>query len=165
MRAIDQTLVDDVWREIIAYPPARADAEASAFLEGQPAVGAFVQRVVGGQPPDVQRAAFGLAFLLFKVLERSLGRPFPSVTADRLDAAQGATAEWLEAQGVPAADALAAVEAGHPTLARYMLGVFYGDAVPAGGGSAYDEGVRTRLTLALRTLTTALDLGEIGRDA
>src|SRR5438552_2206821 len=36
MRAIDRTLVDEVWRELTAYAPARVASEAQAFLDLQP---------------------------------------------------------------------------------------------------------------------------------
>jgi hypothetical protein len=158
MRGIDRSLVDDVWREIAAFPPGRTDAEARAFLAGQPDVAAYLGGVLAGQEPPVQRAAFGLVFLLFKVLERSLGRPFPPVTAARLGQAQEATARWLAEHPAPATAVLAGPEPGHPTLAHYILGVFYGDDE---GAVDYDEGVRARLTLVLRTLAGAVDLGEV----
>jgi hypothetical protein len=170
MRGIDRSLVDEVWRDLATYAPGRADAEARTFLDGQRPVGTYLARTLAGQAPEVQRAAFGLVFLLFKVLEASLGRPFPEVTAERLTRAQEAMASWLDAQQVPALAALEAHGAGHPTLVRYVIGVFYGDAAddPAGGaalapdpGAApYDAGVRARLTLVLWTLASALDLGE-----
>jgi hypothetical protein len=165
MRGIDRSLVDEVWREIATYPPGRADAEARAFLDAQPHAAAYLQQTLTAQAPEVQRAAFGLAFLLFKVLDKSLGRPFPEVRADRIGSAHDATARWLEAQGVPALDALGDASPGHPTLVRYIVGVFYGDAVPPPAGGAedapYDAGVRARLTLVLRTLAAALDLDEV----
>lgn len=159
MRPIDPALVDEVWRETIAYPPGRVEAEAQAFLAQQPHVAAFARTTTEGQDPTVQRAAFGLSFLLFKILERSLGQPFPTVnegrlrvayemTAARLDRTPDERAARLHAGGTP----------DHPTLVAHVLAVFYGDAA---GTADYDEGVRASLLLLLRTLSDALDVGPI----
>src|SRR6266481_1006615 len=83
MRAIDKALVDEVWRELTAYAPARVASEAQAFLDLQPHAAAFSQSLTRQFDPTVQKAALGLAFLLFKVLEASLGRPFPELAWPR----------------------------------------------------------------------------------
>lgn len=158
MRGIDQTLVDEVWRETASYPPGRVDDEARDFLVQQPHVAAFAHAVTRAHDPAVQRAALGLCFLLFKVLERSLGRPFPLLAESRLHAAHGAATEWLAALEGEESERVveAAGPAGHPTLAAYIISVFYGE-----GAEGCDEHVRAGLVLMLRTLTDALDLGEV----
>src|SRR5262245_57227829 len=103
VRPIGPTLVHDVWRSMMAYPPGRLDAEARAFLEGQPHVAAFAQAMLKDQDPTVQKAGFGLCFLLFKILEASLGRPFPQVSEARIADAYTATAAWLEHAPEPSA--------------------------------------------------------------
>lgn len=159
MRGIDQALVDEVWREMLSYPPGRVDAEARDFLARQPHVTAFARTMTAAQDPAVQRAAFGLCFLLFKILEASLGRPFPPVREERIvDAYEGVT-RWLDQREAadPASVLDAAAAPGHPTLVSHILSVFYGD----GEAADYDEGVRASLFLLLRTLAEALDLGEV----
>jgi hypothetical protein len=157
MRPIEPALVDEVWREITEYPPERVRAEAQAFLTGQPAVAPFATVIAGPFDEPVQRAAFGLAFLLFKVLERSLGRPFPPLTEARLQEAYEANVQWLAETEVGAASLLDTLAAGeHPSLTSYILSVFYG-----GDGGAYDRDVRANLFLLLKTLTEALDIGTV----
>lgn len=158
MRGIDQTLVDEVWRETTSYPPGRIDEEARAFLSRQPHAAAFARAMSRGQEPVVERAALGICFLLFKILDRSLGRPFPRLAEERIATAYEATAEWLDSLGGgdPARVLAAATAPGHPTLVAYILSVFYGD-----GADGYDEQVRASLFLMLRTLTDALDLGQV----
>src|ERR1700752_2992477 len=95
VRSIDQTLVDEVWRETASYPPGRVAEEASDFLARQPHVTAFAQSITHEQDPSVQRAALGLCFLLFKVLERSLGHPFPLLSEARIQDAHHAVTEGL----------------------------------------------------------------------
>ena len=131
MRAIDQSLVDEVWREITAYPPGRQEDEARLFLERQPHVAAFCQVVTKEFDATVQKAALGLAFLLFKILEASLAAPFPPVTRHRIEEAYEATAEWLEQwEGADPRIFLRSVQGGgefpHPNLVQYLLTVFYG---------------------------------------
>jgi len=150
MRAIDRTLVDEVWRELTAYAPARVASEAQAFLDLQPHAAAF----------SVQKAALGLAFLLFKILEASLGRPFPELAEPRLLDAYAGTQAWLRQwEGAPPVEVLQALgQAEHASLAAYILEVFYaGGAVPG----EYDETVRASLYCLLKTLTDALDLGHV----
>ena len=96
MRGIDQTLVDEVWRETASYPPGRIAEEASDFLARQPHVAAFAHSVTREQDAAVQRAALGLCFLLFKILDRSLGHPFPLLAETRIQAAHHAVTEWLD---------------------------------------------------------------------
>ena len=154
------TLVDEVWREMMSYPAGRVEAEAQAFLAGQPHVAAFARAMIKDQDPVVQKAAFGLCFLLFKILERSLGRPFPLVSAERIADAYDATTAWLEhSPGASPASVLgASSDPGHPTLVAHILSVFYGDDHrPAD----CDEGVRASLLLLLRTLSDALDVGPV----
>jgi hypothetical protein len=158
VRGIDQGLVDEVWRETTAYPPGRVDEEARDFLARQPHVAAFAHSVTRGQDPAVQRAALGLSFLLFKILERSLGRPFPLLAESRIDEAHRAVTEWLASVDHDGSDRILEPAPGHPTLAGYLLAVFYGD-----GAEACDEGVRAGFMLMLRTLTDALDVGEVAR--
>ena len=160
MRAIDSTLVDEVWREMMSYPVGRVEAEAQAFLARQPHVAAFAREMIKEQDPVVQKAAFGLCFLLFKILERSLGRPFPLVSAERIAEAYDATAAWLEhsPETSPASVLSATSDRGHPTLVAHLLSVFYGDD---SGPADYDEGVRASLLLLLRTLGDALDVGPV----
>lgn len=158
MRGIDQALVSEVWREITSYPPGRIDEEARDFLARQPEVAAFAHTVTAEQDPVVQRAGLGLCFLLFKILERSLGHPFPRLEESRLRAAHDASTEWLAGlEGDDSARIVAAAGApGHPTLAAHLVAVFYG-----GGGEGCDERVRAGFLLMLRTLTDALDLGPV----
>jgi len=158
VRGIDRSLVDEVWQELTSYPPGRVEREAGAFLAQQPHVAAFAREMTAGLDLAVQRAAFGLCFLVFKVLERSLGRPFPTVAEVRVAAAYGATRQWIEgpAGGDPARVLAAAESPEHPSLAGYVLAVFYGGP---GASHDYDEGVRASLHLLLGTLTEALDLG------
>jgi hypothetical protein len=158
VRGIDQALVDEVWRETTSYPPGRIDEEARVFLARQPHVAAFAHAAMHEQDPAVQRAALGLCFLLFKILERSLGRPFPPLAESRLRAAHEASRQWLATLGgEPSAGVLAAADApGHPTLPAYIISVFYAE-----GADNYDERVRAGLVVMLRTLTEALDLGAV----
>ncbi len=158
MRGIDQALVNEVWREITSYPPGRIDEEARDFLARQPEVAAFAHTVNAEQDPVVQRAGLGLCFLLFKILERSLGHPFPRLEESRLRAAHDASTEWLAGlEGDDSARIVAAAGApGHPTLAAHLVTVFYGE-----GAEGCDERVRAGFLLMLRTLTDALDLGPI----
>ena len=158
MRGIDQALVSEVWREITSYPPGRIDEEARDFLARQPEVAAFAHTVTAEQDPVVQRAGLGLCFLLFKILERSLGHPFPRLEESRLRAAHDASTEWLAGlEGDDSARIVAAAGApGHPTLAAHLVTVFYGE-----GAEGCDERVRAGFLLMLRTLTDALDLGPI----
>ena len=158
MRGIDQALVDEVWRETAAFPPGRAEAEAMDFLERQPHVAAFCQVGTREQDAAVQKAAMGLCFLLFRILERSLGQPFPRLAEERIAVAHEATAEWLGRieSADPEAVLRAADDPAHPTLVSYILSVFYG-----GRAGECDERVRASLFLMLRTLSDALDLGEV----
>jgi hypothetical protein len=158
VRSIDQALVDDVWRETTSYPPGRIDEEARAFLARQPHVAAFAHSVTRERDASVQRAALGLCFLLFKILDRSLGHPFPLLSESRIQDAHQAVTEWLETLDGPESDrVLETVGApGHPTLPAYIISVFYGE-----GAEACDERVRAGFALMLRTLTDALDVGQV----
>src|SRR5439155_1570357 len=83
--------------------------------------------------PTVQKAALGLAFLLFKILEASLGRPFPELAEPRLLDAYAGTQAWLRQwEGAPPVEVLQALgQAEHASLAAYILEIFYaGGAVP-----------------------------------
>lgn len=142
VRPIDPLLVDEVWRETMSYPPGRVEAEAEAFLTRQPHVATFAQAVTNGQDPAVRKAAFGLCFLLFKIVERSLGQPFPPVSEERITAAYEATTAWLERSPGPSATSLlsAFVDPDHPTLVAHILSVFYGDD----GSPVLDSSRQTR---------------------
>ena len=140
MRAIDRSLVDEVWREVTAYPPGRQADEAGEFLERQPHVAAFCQVVTRELDLAVQKAAIGLAFLLFKILEASLGTPFPPVARQRIREAYEGTTEWLEQPeegggGFP-----------HRDLVQYLVESVDGD-----------EEAKAALFLLLKTLSDALD--------
>lgn len=160
MRPIDRTLVDSVWRDMTTYAPARTAGEAQVFLELQPHAAAFSQAVTSRLDPAVQKAALGLAFLLFKVLEASLGRPFPPLLEERIMAAYTETQAWLgEHDGAAPAKVLEALAHGeHPSLPGYILSVFYEGDMAAGN---YDDTVRASLFCLLKTLTDALDLGRV----
>jgi hypothetical protein len=158
VRGIDQALVDEVWRETTSYPPGRIDEEARDFLARQPHVAAFAHSVTREQDASVQRAALGLCFLLFKILDRSLGRPFPLLSESRIQDAHRAVTEWLETLHDEESDrVLETVSSpGHPTLPAYIISVFYG-----AGAEGCDERVRAGFALMLRTLTDALDVGQV----
>jgi len=96
MRAIDQQLVDEVWREVTTYEGDRATTEAKAFLRRQPYVGEVCRQLMKEFDPAAQTAALGLTFLLFKIVETSLGAPFPPISQERLIQAYEATTEWLD---------------------------------------------------------------------
>jgi len=144
VRPIDAALVDEVWREIVHYPPDRVQSEARAFLEQQPDVAAVA--ALASEPFDasVQQATFGLAFLFFKVLERSVGEPFPRVAEERLQTAWQANVERLAESPESVASALVA----------HVLSIFYG-----GDSGPYDARVRASLVLLLHTLSEAVDVG------
>jgi hypothetical protein len=152
--------VDTVWRDMTAYAPARVASEARVFLDLQPHAAAFSQAVTNRLDPAVQKAALGLAFLLFKVLEASLGRPFPLLAEERIVAAYADTQAWLgEHDGAAPAKVLEALDHGeHPSLPGYILSVFYAGDMAAGN---YDDTVRASLFCLLKTLTDALDLGRV----
>jgi len=163
VRAIDPALAEEVWREMATYPPERAEEEAVAFLQRQPHVAAFCHSATKQFDEDVQKAALGLAFLLFKILEASLGTPFPQVARERVMEAYEATTAWLERWG--GADprlflqsVLDEGESPHPNLVRYLLTVFYGGAP---GSAAPDAEVAANFFLLLKTLCDALDIGPV----
>jgi hypothetical protein len=157
MRAIDRALVDEVWRELTAYDAARTAAEARGFLARQPFVAAFSHAVTQGQDETVQRAALGLCFLLFKVLEASGGRPFREVTEARVVAGHADARAALAELAAPDADAvIRAMDGGAPGLVAHILAAFYGGD---GAGAAYDDGVRANLALLLGALARTLALG------
>jgi hypothetical protein len=88
----------------------------------------------------VQRAGIGLAFLLFKILEASVGGSFPSVGQSRIQEAYEGTTEWLEqteqsGAGFP-----------HQALVQYLVESVAGD-----------EDAKASLFLLLKTLSAALD--------
>src|SRR6202795_1560755 len=141
------------------YAPARIASEAQVFLELQPHAAAFSQAVTSAFDPAVQKAALGLAFLLFKILEASLGRPFPLLTEERVMAAYAETQACVAEHegGTGPAELLVALEHGeHPSLPAYILTIFYEGGLAPGD---YDETVRASLFCLLKTLTDALDLG------
>lgn len=157
MLPIEPALVDEVWRDISRYPPERVQAEAQAFLQQQPHVAAFTTVLMNEFEAAVQQAGFGLCFLLFKVLERSLGRPFPLLGEARIQQAYEANVGWLAETEAGAESLLDTLEQGaHPSLIVYILSVFYG-----GDGGAYDTQVKANLFLLLKTLTEALDIGAV----
>jgi hypothetical protein len=158
VRGIDQALVDEVWRETASYPPGRIAEEATEFLTRQPHVAAFAHSITHEQDASVQRAALGLCFLLFKILERSLGHPFPLLSESRIQAAHHAVTAWLDTLDGDESDrVLETVSApGHPTLPAYIIAVFYGESA-----AGCDERVRAGFALMLRTLTDALDVGQV----
>lgn len=163
MRAIDQSLVDEVWREMTAYPPGRAEDEARAFLQRQPHIAAFCQMITEEFDLTVQKAALGLTFLLFKILEASLAAPFPPVAEHRIREAYEATTDWLEQwEGADPRMFLRSVQGGgefpHPNLVQYLLTVFYGGDPES---LDYDQEVKASLFLLLKTLSDALDIGEV----
>jgi hypothetical protein len=163
MRAIDSALVEEVWREMTAYPPGRAEEEAVAFLQRQPHVVAFCHSVTKPFDENIQKAGLGLAFLLFKILEASLGTPFPPVARERVMEAYAVTTAWLEqSEGADPRLFLQRVldqgESPHPTLIRYLLTVFYGGDPKS---AAPDAAVGASLFLMLRTLCDALDIGAV----
>jgi hypothetical protein len=163
VRAIDQSLVDEVWREMTAYPPGRAEDEARAFLQRQPHIAAFCQMITEEFDLTVQKAALGLTFLLFKILEASLAAPFPPVAEHRIREAYEATTDWLEQwEGADPRMFLRSVQGGgefpHPNLVQYLLTVFYGGDPES---LDYDQEVKASLFLLLKTLSDALDIGEV----
>ena len=141
------------------YAPERVVAEAQAFLAQQPHVAAFSHAITRGNHEAVQRAALGLCFLLFKVLERSLGRPFPELAEARITDAYATTRAWLDGQEAadPGAVVRAMDAAAHPSLVTHILATLYGGVAAAD----YDDGVRANFALLLGTLTDALDLGAV----
>ena len=157
MRPIDRGLVDEVWGEILEYHPARLQMEAAAFLDQQPHVGAFTNLVGRDFDDTVPRTAFGLAFLLFKILERGRGQALPILEEDPINVAYETNVDWLAALDGGEAALMEAVESKpdrHPL--GYVLSVFYeGDGDPGG----YDIRVRANLYLMLKTLAEALDAG------
>ncbi|MBI3029270.1 MAG: hypothetical protein HYY64_07170 [Candidatus Rokubacteria bacterium] len=140
MRVIDRALVDEVWREVTAYPPGRQAAEAEEFLERQPDAAAFCQAVTRELDVAVQRAAIGLAFLIFKIREASLGAPVPPLARSRIREAYEATTDWLERREEGGG------EFPHRNLVQYL--VEWVDA---------DEEAKATLFLLLKTLSDALD--------
>jgi hypothetical protein len=144
VRPITAALVDEVWREITQYPPDRVEAEARAFLEQQPDVASLSAMASEAFEGPVKQATFGLAFLFFKVLERSVGAPFPRVSEERLRKAWEGNIERLT--GLP--------ESVASGLVAYVMTVFYG-----GDSGPYDARVRAALVLLLQTLTEATDVG------
>jgi len=163
MNAISQKLVDDVWQEMIGYPPEKAEDEARRFLERQPHVAELCQSAIKEFDDSARKAALGLTFLLFKILETSLGAPFPTVARQRIAGAYAATTEWMERwEGADPRIFLRSVEAGEefpqPNLIQYLLTVFYGGDPES---EEYDDEVRATLFLLLKTLSDALDIGPV----
>jgi len=157
VQPIDRGLVDEVWGEILEYHPARLQMEAAAFLDQQPHVSAFTSLIGRDFDDTVQRTAFGLAFLLFKILERGRAQALPALGEDPINAAYEVNVDWLAAMEGGEAALMETVESGpDPNPLGYILSVFYeGDGDPGG----YDLSVRANLYLMLKTLTEALDDG------
>lgn len=157
MRPIDPPLVDEVWRDVTRYAPERVEAEAQAFLTQQPHVTAFAGVLTRELDAPVQQAAFGLCFLLFKILERSLGQPFPPLAEARIQHAYEANVTWLAETEAGSQSLLDTLDAGrHPSLVAHIIAVFYGD-----DAGRCDRDVKANLYLLLKTLTEALDIGAV----
>lgn len=76
-----------------------------------------------------QQAAFDLAFLLFKILERSLGRSFPVLSEERIQSAYEHNVAWLGGTEASAQSLLDTLDEGaQPSLTSYIMSVFYGGA-------------------------------------
>ena len=156
-----RTLVDEVWREMTRYAPERVAVEAQAFLAQQPHVAAFSHAVTQGANEAVQRAALGLCFLLFKVLERSLGRPLRKAGggADRRRLRRHPrlarrAGGGRSRHGGTGDGRRRAPEPGHPHSRHAVWR-------RRGGGGLRRRRVRANLALLLGTLTDALDLGPV----
>ena len=161
MRPIDPQLVDEVWADIAEYPPDRVQGEGQSFLARQPHVATFAGALMRGFEPTVQTAGLGLCFLLFKVFERSLGRPFPLLSEERIHTAYEANVERLAATETGSRSLLDSFEHdGHRSLIAHILTCFYAGERP---DTYYDDDVKANLFLLLKTLTEALDSSAIER--
>ena len=158
--AIDGSLVEEVWRSLNDYDPVQAQDEAKAFLRNQPHVAAFLRDVTEEFDQEVQKAAFGLVFLLFKVVEAHRGAPAAAISRERISAARDAAVEWIE-RWDGAAEKLflrgleTSTEFPVPHLVQYILGTFYaGDS----GTHEYDREVKGDLFIILKSIADALIL-------
>lgn len=155
MRPLGAALVEEVWADLLAYEPARSEAEARGFVERQPHLVALAEMLTREFDRDTQKTALGLLFLLTKVLEAHREAPVASVSRERLAAAYRATVEWLERwEGADPRVLAAREELSRPQLAPYLVARFY----PGGTSPAeYEDEVRTSLVLLLQTALDACE--------
>lgn len=157
---IDQSLVDEVWRALNDYDQVQAQGEARAFIRNQPHVAAFLRELTEEFDQEVQKAALGLVFLLFKVVEAHRGTPPGPISRERIQGAYDAATTWME-RWDGATERLfirglgTSGEFPVPHLVQYVLQTFYaGDS----GAHEYDQEVRGSLFLILKTVADALSL-------
>ena len=93
---IDQSLVDEVWRALNDYDQVQAQGEARAFIRNQPHVAAFLRELTEEFDQEVQKAALGLVFLLFKVVEAHRGTSPGPISRERIQGAYDAATTWME---------------------------------------------------------------------
>lgn len=157
-QGIDPSLVHEVWRTLTEYDPIQAEREAKAFIGNQPHVAAFLRDMTRELDQDVQKAALGLVFLLFKVVEAHRGtRPGP-LSIDRVHQAYESTVAWVERwDGAEERFFQRGLETSGefptPHVVQYILDTFYGGD---SGPEEYDSEVKGALFLILMTLADAL---------
>ena len=156
--AIDQSLVEEVWRSLREYDPVQAQGEAKAFIRNQPHVAEFLRDFTGEFDKEVQKAALGLAFLVFKVVEAHRGAPPSPISRARIQEAYDATVAWVERwDGAEEKLFLRACETSGefpiPNLVQYVLQTFYADD---SGAPEYDQEVKGNFFLILKTIVDAL---------
>lgn len=141
--------------DLLAYEPARSEAEARGFVEQQPHLVALAETLTREFDRNTQKTALGLLFLLTKVIEAHREAPVASVSPERLGAAYRATVQWLERwEGADPRSLAASAELTRPQLAPYLVARFY----PWGTSPAeYEAEVQASLFLLLQTAVDAYE--------
>ncbi len=154
MRALDSTLVREVWEALCAYAPEQSEAEARAFVSRQPHLVALAQALTREFGRDVQKTALGLLFLLTKVVEAHREAPVPALARGHVARAYEAAVAWVDRwDGAEPRFLERSGEFPQPHLVPYLLGAFY----PEGAGPPeYEAEVKGSLFLLLASAADAL---------
>lgn len=155
MRELDEGLVREVWEELSGLDAGGSEAEARAFIDGQPHLVALAGRVTAELDQEAQKSALGLLFLLTKVVEAARGAPVPPVSEGRVRAAYEATAEWLDRwDGADPRFLERSGEFPQPHLITYLVDGFYRGGP---GPEEHEAEVKGNLFLLLKTAAEALE--------
>jgi hypothetical protein len=160
MRIIEKNLVEETWQEVSRYPHERMAEESLRFFKRQPHAASFILASTGYYDETVQSMACYLAYVVFRMFEKSAEGRIPLISEEAVEDAFESNRNWLESirdmdQGLLQRRLEFSEDLHQPFVIQYLV-----DALYEGGDEEEDslnDISRTVILIVVKTFIDAVD--------
>lgn len=162
MKLIQKDLVDETWQEISQYPFDRMAQESERFIKVQPHAALIILAFTEGCDEEVRSLALYLAYVVFRMFEKSARGKIPPLSGEAVENAFSANENWLKSikdmdERLLERRMKYSRDLRQPFVIQYVIEALYEESEEEDYQDFLDDDSRATILIVIKTLIDALD--------